>query len=118
VFIAFLYLALPFLEIVLRGGVIKPSDLEKIIRRIPARSIKKLMKQDEKIGQRLYFLTAAYDKEVTPLSEVSNSVVEWIKEDAKQAENLRYFSSTDNSVSLTEMGKTLAEALRKKLGVA
>lgn len=115
VFVVLLYLAFPFLEIVFRGGVIRPSDLERIIKRVPARTIKKLMKQDEKTGQRFYFLKTAYSKGIMPFSEVSDSVMEWIKEDAKQPENLRYFSSTDNSVSLTEMGKTLAKALLKKL---
>lgn len=118
VFLVFLYFGFPFLKMILRGGEIKPSDLEENVRRVPARSIRKLVRQNEEVGQRFDFLTTLYSKVSIKLSEVPESVRVWVNEDAKQSPKTRYFNLREDSVSLTEMGESLARALHKKLHVS
>jgi hypothetical protein len=116
-FVIMLYFGFPFLRIIMRGGDIRPSDLADIIKRYPARSVGNLVKRDETFRQRVDFLMILLGKQSVAISEVSESVTQWVNEDAKQPQNSRYFFLKDDSISLTEMGESLAKALRKKLNV-
>jgi hypothetical protein len=113
---ALLYFGWPFLRIIFRGGVVKPSDLEEVVRRFPATVIRRMIKQEGQVKERLEFLIALHSKGFIAMSEVPESIREWINEDARQPPSLRYFSLTQDSVSLTELSKPLAKALQKKLG--
>lgn len=117
-FAVFVYFGWPFFKIVFRGGVVKASDLEEVVRRFPARVIRRAIKQDGRAKERFEFLITLYTKESIIMSEVPESIKEWISEDAKQPQSLRYFLVTRDSVSLTEFSKPAAKVLRKKLGAS
>jgi len=114
-FFVVLYFGFPFLRLILSGGDIRPADLENIIKRYPARSVKNLVKQDENFRQKVDFLMTLLSKQSVTLSQVSETAKEWIKQDAKQPQKFRYFSLADDTVSLTDMGNSFAKALQKKL---
>jgi len=117
-FMILLYFGWPFLRIVFRGGVIEPSDLEGVVRRFPARFIRRIIKQEGQVRDRLEFLIALYSHGFIAMAEVPESIKEWINEDARQPQSLRYFTLTQDSVSLTELSKPMAKALQEKLGVS
>lgn len=117
-FMILLYFGWPFLRIIFRGGVIEPSDLEGVVRRFPAGVIKRIIKREGQVKERLEFLIALYSREFIAMAEVPESIKEWINEDARQPQGLRYFVLTQDSVSLTELSKPMAKALQEKLGVS
>jgi hypothetical protein len=115
-FVVMLYFGFPFIRIIMRGGEIRPSDLAGVIKRYPARSVKNLVKRDEIFRQKVDFLMTLLNRHSVTLSQVSEPIRQWINEDAKQPQKFRYFSVTDNTTSLTDMGNSFAKALEKKLG--
>lgn len=116
-FIVMLYFGFPFLRIIMRGGDIRPSDLPDIIKRYPAKSVRNLVKQDEIFRQKVDFLITLLSKQSVTLMQVSESIRQLINEDAKQPQKFRYFSVTEGTVSLTDMGNSFAKTLQKKLGI-
>ena len=115
-FVVMLYLGFPFLRIIMRGGDIRPSDLPDIIKRYPARSVRNLVKRDEIFRQKVDFLMTLLSKQSVTLMQVSEPIRQWINEDAKQPQKFRYFSATEGTISLADMGNSFAKALQKKIG--
>jgi hypothetical protein len=116
-FAILLYAGLPFLKLILRGGEIKPSDLERIVKRIPSRSVKAMIKKDNRFQARVDFLMTLYSRESMAVSETSEFAREWISGDSHQPSKFRYFLVKEESVMLTDMGRSLAGSLQKKLNL-
>jgi len=93
---------------------VKPSDMMQLVRRIPARSLRKRM-QDSNFGQKMSFLMNLCDKQSIKLTEVPEFARVWINESQKQPAEVRYFHVEKDRVYLTKMGEATARALKKKL---
>ncbi len=117
-FIVILYLAFPFLKIISRGGKIDPSDIEGILRRLPARAVRSVLKRDSELKQRFDFLITLYCKGVADLSDVPEPLLGWIDQDRRRHPDTRFFILRENSVSLTYIGQTVAKMLQKKLKIS
>jgi hypothetical protein len=115
-FVILLYFSFPILKIMFRGGEVQPSDMEQLVKRMPARSLRKYMAKDDESRQRLQFIINLHRTKSVKLKEISELEKRWVLDDSKRPEKLRYFHVEQEQVSLSVMGEILARVLLKKLG--
>jgi hypothetical protein len=110
----FVYALTPELKVMFQGGKATPSDLRMILERSSKGRLQSRYAGDADFKQKVDFMFLFARQKSVELSDLSEPVKLWLREDMKQPEEFRYFIIEANKVTLTGHGEMLAETVRKK----